>query len=75
MVDLLMAASGPRMPLVFPEGSKFAGVEIAAVSDADLVAEAKSRFRKDRLLVDAIMSELYRRRVRAKRCCANGRNR
>ena len=75
MIDLLMAASSPRTPLVFPEGSKFAGVEIAAVSDEDLVAEAKSRFRKDRLLVDAIMNELYRRRVRAKRCCGNGRNR
>jgi hypothetical protein len=67
-------ASGPRMPVVFTEG-KFVGVEIAAVSDDDLIAEAKSRFRKDRLLVDAIMSELYRRRVRAKRCGGNGRNR
>ena len=72
MLDLLTAGSGS---LVFPEGSKFAGVEIAVVSDEDLVAEAKIRFRKDCLLVDAIMSELYRRRVRAKQACRSAATR
>jgi len=70
-----IAASGPRAPLVSPEGSKFAGVEIAAVSDDDLIAEAKTRFRKDRLLVEAIMGEVYRRRVRTTQCGGTRRSR